>query len=351
MKLQPQTRLGLTVGLLVLGGLTGIYALLQIPVIAVPVLIAFAMNYVVEPFVVRWESQGRTRLGAIVIIFTLILGVLAIVGFQLPGWLQNQWALAEARGPQLFEDLRANVNQIELTLKESVPFLGDLDLAAIAAKGGSFVRTSILPAIPGAVVNMILGGLLIPILLFFILSDGRKARKALLSGIPNRHFEMALNIFYRMDQQVGAYLRGVMLEAFLVGLTAFLMLVLLGVPGAALIGTVVGVTNLIPYFGPVAGFVTGAMYCAVSGVPMVALTGVLPSVLVAQMTDNFVIGPAVIGKAVDVHALVVILLLLVAGKLFGLIGLVIAVPLFAVIRVVIQETVLAVRAYGRYMVD
>lgn len=351
MKLAPSTRLWLWVSFLLVLGLGGIYLLLQLPVLSVPLLISFALFYVLDPLVTMWESRGYSRTSALAIIFSLFGFGLLIVGINFPSWAQKHWSKIHDRAPEMAELAKAKLAEVDQFLDREMAFLGGVSLEAGTDKAGNWVRQEVLPNIPGLMVKVVMGGLLVPILTFFLLIDGRNARKRILESIPNRHFEMALNIFYRMNEQVGSYLRGVLVEAFLVGLVAVLMLYALGGPGPILIGSVVGVTNIIPYFGPLAGLVTGIVYCALTGAVKAMYFKVVLAVVVAQLADNFIIGPAVIGKAVNVHALVVILLLLVAGNLFGLIGLVIAVPLWAVVRVVLQETFIAVRAYGRYMVD
>lgn len=331
-------------------GLFAVYTVLQVPTLSVPLLIGTALAYALEPLAIRWESHGYSRGSILALIAGVLLFGIAAAALRLPSWLSEQWAFVQATAPKSMQNLREFLATIDHELQRQAPLLGDLSLAKSLNTAAAVLGNQVAPQIPGILAQVLVGALLTPVVAFFVLMDGRKTRKRLLRAVPNRHFEMALNIFHRIDQQIGAYLRGILLEAFLVGLIAFVVIAALGAPGAVLIGFVVGVTNLIPYFGPIAGGLTGVAYCILVS-DLGAIWSVLAGITIAQLADNFVIGPLVLSKAVNEHPFVVIVLLLVAGKLFGLIGLVIAIPLWAVIRVVLQETAAAVYDYGSHVVD
>lgn len=363
-RIRPTTRLSLWVAALMTLALLAIVLLLQIPVLSIPILLAVGLAYVLEPLLIKLESRGYSRSFGISLMGLGFLGLFAGAILVLPSWLSEQVAAFRTYYDPGMARIHGLVADAERTISEGLPFLGTIDLVGALAERSAALRDGILERAPGAIAQTVIGTLLVPLFTFFLLRDSRRAQKGLLEMVPNRHFEMTLSIFYRMDQQVGAYLRGVLLEASIVGLMAFGALTLISnitglgaalpLSGAALVGAVVGITNLIPYFGPVAGGVTGLVYVAfTSPDPMLAaaLAAVIGAVVIAQLTDNILIGPLVLGKAVDVHPLLVVLLLLVFGRLFGLMGLVVAVPLWAVFRVVVQETIAAIRAYGRYMVD
>lgn len=283
----------------------------------------------------------------------------------LPDWLGAQIRAFAANWDVGMQRIHEGIAVVELQLRTAAPFLGPIDLESRWAGVADQARTTALASLPGIVVQAILGLVMLPLFAFFLMRDGRVAKRALLEAVPNRHFEMTLNILWRINGQVGAYLRGVILEAALVGATAFLALLAgaaatgigdaLPLSGMVLIAGVVGVTNLIPYFGPVAGGVTGLAYVlftfADGGLLMTGVGVVVIAVVVAQLADNAIIGPLVIGRAVDVHPVIVVLLLLVFGRMFGLLGLVVAVPVWAVARVLFSETRAAVRDYGRHVVE
>ncbi|RMF15089.1 MAG: AI-2E family transporter, partial [Candidatus Dadabacteria bacterium] len=223
MKLSPTTRLWIVVLGLLSGGLAAVYLLLQVPVLFVPALLSIALFYVVEPVLVWWESFGYTRKSGLLALAGVVLASAALLAVLLPPAVHDQWVMVQRRAPMAVDELNGMVEGIQQRLAEVVPAAAE-GVSEVRAKIGEIVGSQILPALPGLIAQMVMGGLLVPIILFFLLTDGRKARKRLLEMVPNRNFEMALNISHRIDQQIGAYLRGVIIEAAGVAGVAWLLL-------------------------------------------------------------------------------------------------------------------------------
>jgi putative permease len=198
--------------------------------------------------------------------------------------------------------------------------------------------------VPG-VLALATQAVLVPVIAFFMLKDGRHFRRGFISLVPNRYFEFTLNALRKADLQLGGYLRGQFLAALIVGLLATFALWLIGVDYYLVVGLVAGLANLIPFLGPLIG---GAAAVAVS----VATTGAFEQVAlivvafsVIQVVDNFGTQPLVRSRNVELHPLVILLVLLTAGEVFGLLGLLLAVPAAAVTKVLVQEFVTTFRSY------
>jgi predicted PurR-regulated permease PerM len=182
---------------------------------------------------------------------------------------------------------------------------------------------------------------LVPFIAYFMVRDGRKMRRRIVGLVPNRYFEMALIMFHRIDAQIGGYLRGRLVECMLVGLTQLLLMGIASVfvdqPKILLISVVCGVTNLIPYAGPVMGTAFGIMYYFAIGIPTNSIWALLIIAVVSHIVDNVVIAPAVLSHNVDLHPLTVALVLVIGGEVLGILGLLIAIPVASTIKVVVQE--------------
>jgi predicted PurR-regulated permease PerM len=152
---------------------------------------------------------------------------------------------------------------------------------------------------------------------------------------------MSLITLNRVDQQIGGYLRGRLIECMLVGLAqaVFMVTANIFVPQQhiLLISTLCGITNIIPYLGPVIGTLFGAFLYMGSGLPMASIYGLVAAAASAHILDNFVIAPAVLSHNVDLHPLTVALVLVIGGELMGTIGLLIAIPVASTIKVIVQE--------------
>jgi len=179
----------------------------------------------------------------------------------------------------------------------------------------------------------------------------------LIAMVPNRYFEPTLNVLAVLDKTVGSYLRGVILECSLVGITYMGLLWVVGVQAkwAVIIGVLAGIVNVIPYGGSVIGLSLGLVYAllaeAVHSLLPFVNTGnlwlwVLAVALVTRVLDDAVFQPMVLGGALELHPLVVALGIVGASLLFGLAGAIFAVPTIALAGVFFRSTMKELRAYS-----
>jgi predicted PurR-regulated permease PerM len=198
--------------------------------------------------------------------------------------------------------------------------------------------------------------LVMPFVFFFLLIDNGRIEKYFLRFVPNHYFELALTTIGEADGAIGRYLRGTLLECSLVGLTLSLGLFLIGVPPqvSLLIGIIAGLTNAIPFLGPLIGLVVGLFYALIAEevrpiLPFVNLDNlfiaVISVVAVAQLLDNAVFQPIVLGSAVNLHPLVVILGVVGGGSAFGFVGMLLAIPTIVVCKEVLSTIFRELRAY------
>jgi len=182
--------------------------------------------------------------------------------------------------------------------------------------------------------------LLIPVMTFFFLKDGRAMKKLLVSFVPNKYFELVLTLLYEVNQQIGMYIRGQLVDASIVGILFTLGLAALNVPYFFLLGPFAGASNVIPYVGPIMGFSSSALVVLVTQ-DTFSLTPILYIMLLTlavQTLDSVLISPLVVGKSVDVHPLVIVFALLAGGKAMGLVGMLVAVPVASSMKVIFYTT-------------
>jgi len=197
--------------------------------------------------------------------------------------------------------------------------------------------------------------IILPFVFIFVLIDEGEIKSFFLGLIPNRYFEMAFTTFTNVDKAIGNYLRGTLLQSSLVGLIIFLGLLLIGfkIQAAIFIGIIAGISNAIPFLGPVIGLGTGLLYAIiVEGIdpifpflPQNPLVGVLIVVLIAQFLDNAVFQPLVLGKAVNLHPLVVVIGVTGGSIIAGFWGMLLAIPTIVIVNVVISTIYRQAKAY------
>jgi predicted PurR-regulated permease PerM len=167
----------------------------------------------------------------------------------------------------------------------------------------------------------------VPLLSFFLLKDNVKFRKDFLHLIPNRYFEIVIIILHKIDEIVGKYLRALFYEILVVGSLASIVLTVLGVPYAVLIGFSAGFANIIPYFGPWLGGLFAVISILMAGMPPIMILYVALGMYLVQVIDNNFVYPVIIGTSMNMHPLIVLLTVLAGGWAFGLVGMLVSVPI------------------------
>lgn len=170
---------------------------------------------------------------------------------------------------------------------------------------------------------------------FYLLQDSERLwaiTQFLLRKIFKNHYTKLTRIFKQADAVCAGYIRGEVLDALIIVILTSVALTLIQLDFAIIIGFIAGIFNLIPYFGPIVGFVLAVIIGLLDPNPMKALYGAI-AILVIQQIDGWFIVPKVVGDSVKLHPIIVLLVILIGGNLFGLIGMVLAVPVAGLIRV------------------
>src|SRR5439155_7349006 len=177
------------------------------------------------------------------------------------------------------ERLTSQLNSLERWTNKTFPMLGSIDITAQVTAKATAVATHFFEELPALITSFLVNLLLVPFIAYFMIRDGKNLKRRIVEVIPNRYFEMSLIMFNRIDQQIGGYLRGRLIECILVGVTQALCMGIatLFVPQQyiLLIAAVVGITTMIPYLGPVLGAIFGASLYLGSGLPMSSIYGLI----------------------------------------------------------------------------
>lgn len=194
--------------------------------------------------------------------------------------------------------------------------------------------TGSLGSVLGAVTNVAITALTIPIMLFYMLKDGQRLLPSIQRMLPSKYGEEAAELLRQMNQTISAYIAGQLIECLFVGLFTFLGYLMIGLPYSFLLGFIAGICNIMPYVGPYIG-IAPALIIAVTISPLMCVLVIVVVVVVQQVDGNFVY-PNVIGKTLAIHPLTIIILLLVAGNIAGLLGMILVVPFYAIVKTMVQ---------------
>jgi len=179
---------------------------------------------------------------------------------------------------------------------------------------------------------------------FFLLKDGSIVDNVVASITPDKYLDKIRTIFNETKDLLTRYFVGVVIQISIVMIVITLGLTFLDVKNALLIGVIAGIFNIIPYIGPIMGALVGISLAATGQLeahPDLSMTTFVLSAMipfaVAQALDNFVLQPLIFSKSVKAHPLEIFLVILAAGSLAGVIGMIVAVPAYSFLRIVAKE--------------
>src|SRR4030043_347246 len=167
----------------------------------------------------------------------------------------------------------------------------------------------------------------------------------IVSIVPNKYFEFSLSLLHKINIQVGNFLRGQVLDATIVGILATCAMWLLGVKYFFIIGMFAGIANLVPYFGPLTGAIIAVIVSILQTGGFHLALYVIGAFFVIKLIDDTIILPVVMSKSVHISPLTVLLAIMIGGKLFGILGMVLSVPVTSFIKVVGHEIIMNYRRY------
>ena len=287
-----------------------------------------------EPPVREMESRGLPRSTAILIVYAVILGLVALLVVLLaPHVSQQVQSLVEGIQGKSPDEI---VAQLQDRFFSKVPLLN--------SPGVSEKLTALIESLMSRLMSVALwlfSGVttffVVLFITFFLLKDGNRMKKAVISRVPNRHFELALSLSYRISQQVSRYVRGQLMVAMVVGLLSIIALYLLNIRYYFFIGALAGLANMIPYFGPVVGALPAIVVALIDTGSFHPVIGIVVAFATIQLIDNVLVSPTIVSKSVEIHPLLVAVVVLVGGTLAGLAGMLFAVPIAGSIKVTIEE--------------
>lgn len=312
--------------LLITLAVVSIYGLLQISLVVIPVLLALILAAAISPLVNMLRRKGWPSGLATAFSFLLLLAVLGgtITGivFAVRSQLDELTERASEGFQRVYDFILSGpipVDQEQIdSARESI-----IDFATSATAGTT--------AITGltAAGEILAGGVLMVVILFFFLKDGDRIWAFMLRGFHGDRLVRARRVGHKSLEVLGGYVRGTAIIAFVDALFIGIALFVLGVPLALPLAVIVFIGSFVPLVGATVAGALAALVALVANGPFVALMVVVAIVVVNQLEGNF-LQPVVMGRSLNIHALVILLALTAGTILAGIVGAILAVPIAAV---------------------
>lgn len=332
------------IALFLIAGIILVFFLAAISNIVKLVIISALLAYVLDPAASFLESRGMGRTTATTAIFLFIVtfaGISYIIFLPL-----FSIEISELKEGFNLEETELMIKHFEGFLENNLAFLGIRDfnllsrIQSASSRIGDWFFAHFLHA-----ASAITGIILIPFIVFFLIKDGRQFKKSFVGILPNRYFESSLYLFHKLNIQVGNYLRGQFLDAIIVGIMATFALWFIGLNYFFIVGAFAGLANLIPYFGPITGGILAVIVSVLQTGNFTMAIYIILAFIIIKLIDDVIIQPIVVAKSVHMHPLTVLLAVLIGGKLFGILGMLLSVPIVGFVKVTVQEGIMNYRKY------
>lgn len=304
--------------------------------------VSLLLAFIVNPLADWFRSKGMSRGLAVLLLYLLILGILAL--------------LFTALIPAVVVETRDLITNADHIWASVVRTLGPLQGYVVSGGLGDALTQYFATA--SASVSTAAGGLVTTIrgffvglaslivvfvVTFYLVVSEDSLRKLFKAVAPEPYQPYLMDLYLRIEKGVGAWVRGMLFLSFVVSLAVYITLTILGVKYALVLALMAGVAEFLPYIGPILAGIP-AVLIALTQSPLLALLTVLVYVVIQQL-ENHILVPKVMQKATGLHPVVSIFSLLIGVKIAGLVGALLAIPVATVLRVIIEDVFRMVKTH------
>ncbi|MEK3792598.1 AI-2E family transporter [Paenibacillus sp. FSL R7-0204] len=311
--------------------------------VAAPLLLSGIAYYLLNPLVDRLEKRSRVkRAYGIVILYLIIMGIITlvllmvipIIRTQLMGLIDNfpvyseqiQEEFVQLTGSELFNKIQSSVGTDLSDITSKVTTWASAFLNNAVSGVGSFV---------GTLTEIVLAVVTTPFILFYLLRDGKRLPDYLMRLIPTALRPQSRMVMQEMNNQIASYIRGQIIVSCCIGALLYIGYLIIGLEYSLVLAIVAACTAVVPYLGPAIA-ITPALIVAMVTSPFMLLKMVIVWTAV-QLIEGKFISPQIMGKSLKIHPITIIFVIIFAGKMFGVLGIILAVPGYAVLKVVMTH--------------
>lgn len=300
----------------------------------IPFILAAFISYLLHPVVEKLHKKGLHRSVSILLIYVVFFGGLGLAIYRgIPVVIRELEELMDST-PYFAEQYKGVLQVIEekttnwpVEMKEriqtGVVFLEDKVEKLLARLLGSLAN----------ILDWVIVFALVPLIAFYFLKDWPKLKLAAWYITPPSIRKQSISFLKDVEQSLGNYIRGQLIVCVIIGILSALLLWLVNMNYALLLGIIIGITNVIPYFGPIIGAIPAVIIATAMGTKQVIWVAVI--IFGLQFLEGNILSPLIVGKSLHMHPLLIMLALLLGGEVGGIVGLILAVPLLAILKVAI----------------
>ncbi|WP_271006211.1 AI-2E family transporter [Listeria seeligeri] len=310
--------------------------------VAAPIVLAGISYYLFNP-VIDWLEKKKWKRGwAIALLYVVIIGLIILLfSFVIPA-VKDQIVSLFKTFPGYWDQITQKFNEFSRSslfdqLKDKLSTNMSDIMKTLSEKGTSVLNSAItsVGSIVGTVTEVVLAIVTTPLVLFYLLKDGKKLPDFLLKMLPVNGRAHTRQVLGEANHQISSYIRGQIIVSLCIGILLFIGYLIIGLPYALTLAIIAACTSIVPYLGPAIA-ITPAIIIAIVTSPWLLVKLVIVWCVVQLLEGKF-ISPQVMGKTLKVHPITILFVILIAGNLFGVLGVIFAVPGYAVLKVIVTH--------------
>lgn len=304
--------------------------------ILTPFIIAAFISYLLYPVVTKLNQFNISKGFAVIIIYLLFFSLMTILFYKsFPVFVHQLQDLSEQL-PQsmiLYENIIYSVYESTSFLPEIVHDKMDDFIYRIEQSVERQIENILERA--ANLFDFVITITIIPVLVFYFLKDFIEMKKSLQKLVPEKYFQRIDTMLIAIDESLGGYVRGQLIISSAVMFVTYVIYHTFQLKYALVLAVIMGLMNVIPYFGPIIGTIPAVAVAMTTSWKLVIV--VLVTTLIVQTLENSFLSPYVMGKSVQIHPVLIILTLIIGAEIGGIIGMIIAVPLITIVRAIIVQ--------------
>lgn len=310
--------------------------------VILPIILTGIVYYLLNPIVDFLERHKVGRLQSILLLYVLIIGIIAVLLTLVIPVIRQQIMDLVTNFPAYSEMIRVQVehlmgSQLINQIQESINFDPQEMIRTVSEKASTFLNKTWtgIGGVLGNIIEVVLAVVTVPFILFYLLKDGKKLPGFILGFVPTKLRGETSRVMNEMNHQISSYIRGQIIVSFCIGVLLFIGYIIIGLKYSLILAVIAAFTSIVPYLGPAIAITPALIVAAVTS-PMMLLKMIIVWTVV-QLIEGKFISPQVMGKTLKIHPITIIFVILTSGNLFGIVGVLLAVPGYAVLKVVVSH--------------
>jgi len=307
--------------------------------IFIPFFIAIIIAYILRPVIIRLERKNIScTKGILIIYFGILIFLLTTIIFIIPELINNSKEIIDII-PNIsmrYQKQLNNINNFILTSnwpQELKSFItNEIKITSLNFEKSmiDIIRITIIYFMK--IIPIMLDTILAMLIAYYFIKDAQIFKNMILYIIPKKYKNWFITTGRQINLILLSFIQGQIFTALIVGLIETITLMFLNVKYPFFLGLIGGIANIIPYFGPIIGVVP-AVAVALIDSPIKAVWTIIAFIIIQQI-DNTLISPRIIESKIGLHPVTTILVVLIGGEFFGIIGMLISVPVMAIFKVI-----------------